>query len=99
MRPQILPDVAETILTLERRYGVSGLRRGMLAMLAGWIGYFLLINMFVRTLNKVIVPVVDTPLGFFLAMQGALVIFVISLYVLVKWRATTAPVRIRSNRR
>jgi len=99
MQTPILPDFAETVLALERRYGVGGLRRGMLAMLAGWIGYFLLINMFVRSLNKVIVPVLDLPLGSFLAMQGAVVIFMIALYVLVKQRATTAPARIRKNRR
>lgn len=98
MRTPILPDLGEAVLALERRYGVGGLRRGMLAMLAGWIGYFLLINMFVRSLNKVIVPVLDMPLGFVLAIQGAVVIFVIALYVLVKWRATAAPVRIRRNK-
>ena len=98
MRTPILPDLAATVLALERRYGVGGLRRGILTMLAGWIGYFLLINMFVRTLNKVVVPVLDLPLGFFLAMQGAVVIFVIALYFLVKQRTTTAAVRIRKNR-
>ncbi len=98
MRTPILPDLAEAVLALERRYGVGGLRRGMLAMLVGWIGYFLLINMFVRSLNKVMVPVLDMPLGFLLAMQGVVVIFVIALYVLVKWRAHAAPVRIRRKR-
>ncbi len=99
MRTPIFPDLAEALLALERRYGMGGLRRGILTMLVGWIGYFLLINMFVRSLNKVTVPVVDMPLGFFLAMQGAVVIFVIALCVLVKWRASAAPVRIRTNRR
>ncbi len=98
MQAPILPDFAAAVRALERRYGVGGLRRGILAMLVGWIGYFLLINMFVRSLNKVIVPVLDMPLGFFLAMQGAVVIFVIALCVLVKWRASAAPVRIRPNR-
>ena len=99
MPKEILPDLAETVLALERRYGVGGLRRGILTMLVGWIGYFLLINMFVRSLNKVVVPVLELPLGFFLAMQGAVVIFVVTLFVLVKWRANTAPVRVRRNRR
>jgi putative solute:sodium symporter small subunit len=100
MRTQLFPDLAEAIHALERRYGVGGLRRGILTMLAGWIGYFLLINMFVRSLNKVVVPVLDLPLGFFLAMQGAVVVFIVTLFVLVKWRSTnTAPVRVRRNRR
>jgi putative solute:sodium symporter small subunit len=99
MRTSILPDLAEAIHALERRYGVGGLRRGILTMLVGWIGYFLLVNMFVRSLNKVVVPVLDLPLGFFLAVQGAVVVFVIALFVLVKWRASSAPVRIRRKRR
>jgi len=99
MRTQLLPDLAPTVLALERRYGVGGLRRGILTMLAAWIGYFLLINMFVRSLNKVMVPVLDLPLGFFLAMQGAVVIFVIVLYFLAKQRAATATIRVRKDRR
>jgi uncharacterized membrane protein len=68
-------------------------------MLAGWIGYFIAINMFIRSLNKVIVPVLDMPLGNVLAMQGAVVIFLVALVFLTKWRAaTTATVRIRSRR-
>ena len=85
----ILPDLTDTVRALERRYGVGGLRRGVLAMLAGWIGYFLVINMFARALNKVAVPVLDLPLGVVLAMQGTIVIFVIAL-VLVRRRATAA---------
>lgn len=99
MRRHILPDLSEAAHAFERRYGVSGLKRGMLAMLAGWIAYFFIINMFVRSLNKVIVPVLDMPLGFFLAMQGAVVIFVVALVFLAKWHATTATVRVRNRRR
>ena len=99
MRTPLLPDLATTVLALERRYGVGGLRRGILTMLAGWIGYFLLINMFVRSLNKVMVPVLDLPLGFFLAMQGAVVIFVLALYFLAKQRAAIAAIRVRRSRR
>ena len=99
MRTHLLPELGEAIAALERRHGVAGLRRGMLAMLAGWIGYFLLISMFVRSLNKVIVPIFDMPLGFFLAMQGAAVMFVVALCFLARWRAAAAPVRIRSSRR
>jgi putative solute:sodium symporter small subunit len=99
MRTPLIPDLSTTVLVLERRYGVGGLKRGILTMLVGWIGYFLLINMFVRSLNKVMVPVLDMPLGFFLAMQGAIVIFVLALYFLAKQRATTAAIRVRQSRR
>jgi putative solute:sodium symporter small subunit len=99
MTPRILPDLSETAHALERRYGVGGLKRGILVMLAGWIAYFVAVNMFIRSLNKVIVPLLDMPLGNVLAMQGAVVIFVVALVVLTKWRAATiATVRIRSRR-
>lgn len=99
MTPRILPDLSEAAHAFERRYGVGGLKRGILVLLAGWIGYFVVINMFVRSLNKVIVPIIDMPLGIFLAMQGAVVIFVVALVFMTKWHAaTTATVRIRSRR-
>jgi putative solute:sodium symporter small subunit len=97
MRPRILPDLSEAAHAFERRYGVGGLKRGLLGLLAGWIAYFIAINMFIRSLNKVIVPVLDLPLGIFMAMQGAVVIFVVALVFLTKWQAATvATVRIRS---
>jgi putative solute:sodium symporter small subunit len=102
MKSRILPDISEAAHALDRRYGVSGLKRGMLAMLAGWTAYFLVVNMFVRSLNKVTVPVLDMPLGSVLALQGAVVIFVIALCFLARWRAAsateTAPARVRARR-
>jgi putative solute:sodium symporter small subunit len=96
---QSFPDLSQAARAIERRYGVSGLKRGMLVLLTGWIVYFIVVNMFVRSLNKVTVPVLDMPLGIFLAMQGALVIFVVALVFMAKWRATrTARVRLRSRR-
>ena len=56
----------------------------MLTTLGAWIAYFLVINMFVRSLNKVVVPVLDMPLGFYLAIQGTAVVFVVALYTLSK---------------
>ena len=58
--------------------------RGMLAMLAVWLGYFIVVSMSVRSLNKVMVPLLDMPLGVFLAAQGTAVIFLAALILLVK---------------
>ena len=77
-------EMAAVALGLERRYGFGRLKRGMIAMLAAWLGFFLIINMSVRTLNQVMVPVLDMPLGFFLAMQGTAIIFLSALILLVK---------------
>jgi putative solute:sodium symporter small subunit len=75
------------LLRLERQFGVRRLRRGMLAMLAAWLGYFAVISMWARALNKVTVPFLDMPLGMFLVAQGTAVIFCAALVLLVKFSA------------
>jgi putative solute:sodium symporter small subunit len=52
----------------------------MLAMLGLWIFYFLAVHIFIVTLNKVTVPILGMPLGVYLAVQGSLVVFLVSLY-------------------
>jgi putative solute:sodium symporter small subunit len=52
----------------------------MLVMLGLWIFYFLAVHIFITTLNKVTVPVLGLPLGTYLAIQGSLVVFIVSLF-------------------
>jgi putative solute:sodium symporter small subunit len=77
-------DLAAAALDLEQRLGLRRLKRGMLTMLAAWLAYFVVINMWVRTLNKVIVPLLDVPLGVFLVAQGTAVIFLVAVVLLVR---------------
>jgi putative solute:sodium symporter small subunit len=72
------------MLRLEQHFGVRPLRRIMLAMLTAWLGYFAVISMWARALNKVTVPLLDIPLGMLLAAQGTAVIFCAALVLLVK---------------
>ena len=72
------------LLRLEQQLGVRRLRRGMITMLTAWLGYFIIISMWARALNKVTVPVLDVPLGVFLAAQGTAVIFCAALVLMVK---------------
>jgi putative solute:sodium symporter small subunit len=72
------------MLRLERQFGVRPLRRVMLSMLAAWFGYFLVISMWARALNKVTVPFLDIPLGIFLVAQGTAVIFCAALVLMAK---------------
>ena len=76
--------LATPLLQLERHFGIRRLKRGMLTMLAAWIGYFIIISMWSRALNKVIVPVLGMPLGIFLVMQGTVIIFFASLFLLLR---------------
>ena len=72
------------MLRLEQHFGIRPLRRVMLAMLTAWLGYFAVISMWTRALNKVIVPFLDIPLGMFLVAQGIAVIFCAALVLVVK---------------
>jgi len=82
--------VATPMLLLERHFGLRRLKRGMLTMLAAWIGYFIIISMWSRALNKVIVPVLGMPLGIFLVAQGTAIVFFASLLLLLRTAARTS---------
>jgi putative solute:sodium symporter small subunit len=62
-------------------------KRLLLVMLGLWMTYFLLVNTFVHSLNKIAVPVLGIPLGYYLAVQGAAIVFAIALFRFVKDRA------------
>jgi putative solute:sodium symporter small subunit len=40
--------------------------------------------MFVKPLNKIVIPILDFPLGFYMAAQGSLIVFVVMLFVFAK---------------
>jgi uncharacterized membrane protein len=75
---------AAPMLQLERHFVIRRLKRGMLTMLAAWIGYFVIISLWSRALNKVIVPVLDMPLGILLVAQGTVIVFFASLVILLR---------------
>ncbi len=84
--------VATLAVRLERHFGAR-LKRAMLAMLAAWLGYFAIISLSARTLNKFMLPLLHVPLGAFLVAQGTLVIFLAALVLLVKASAPAGPSR------
>ena len=81
--------VATLTVQVERHFCVRQLKRGMLTMLAAWLGYFAVINLTARSLNKVTVPLIDMPLGAFLVAQGTAIIFVAALILLLRTAAIT----------
>jgi putative solute:sodium symporter small subunit len=56
----------------------------MLVMFGAWLVFFFVISTFVRTLNKITVPVVELPLGFYMPVQAAMVVFVVTLFWLAR---------------
>jgi len=56
----------------------------MFAHLAIWFFFGYVIHMFVVPLNKIIIPVLDFPLGFYMAAQGSLIVFVVMLFMFAR---------------
>jgi putative solute:sodium symporter small subunit len=56
----------------------------MFAHLAIWFFFGYIIHMFVNTLNQFTVPILKFPLGFYMAAQGSLIVFVVMLFVFAK---------------
>ena len=69
---------------------VAMLRRTMMVMLPVWLVYFLVIKLFVKSLNAITVPLVDMPLGTYLVMQGSVVAFAAILVLLTRAYAATS---------
>ena len=58
--------------------------RLMLIHLAIWFFFGFVIHMFVYALNKVTIPILGFPLGFYMAAQGSLIVFVTQLFLFAK---------------
>jgi len=52
----------------------------MLVMFGAWLTLFFVTNAYIKTLNKIIVPVLDLPLGFYMPIQAAMIVFAITLF-------------------
>ena len=56
----------------------------MFAHLGVWFFFGFIIHMFVDSLNKITIPVLNFPLGFYMAAQGSLIVFVVMLFVFAR---------------
>ena len=56
----------------------------MLIHLGIWVFFGYIIHMFVKPLNKIVIPILDFPLGFYMAAQGSLIVFVVMLFMFAK---------------
>ena len=79
MLNQILQDdLAQAIHSAQNSPYWARARKLLPVMLALWMSYFLLVNWFVHSLNKV--AVFGIPLGTCLAVQGAAIVFAVTLF-------------------
>jgi putative solute:sodium symporter small subunit len=58
--------------------------RLMLIHLGIWAFFGYILIMFVVPLNKITIPILGFPLGFYMAAQGSLIVFVVQLFLFAK---------------
>ncbi len=58
--------------------------RLMLMHLGVWFFFGYVIHMFVNQLNAIKIPILGFPLGFYMAAQGSLIVFVVMLFMFAK---------------
>ena len=76
--------VMGVVLAFDREPKFDGLRRSMLMLLGVWIAYFVIVEAFIRTLGRIIVPIVNVPLSAVLVAQGCVLLFLGALYLLAR---------------
>ena len=52
--------------------------------LAVWFFFGYIVQMFVVPLNKITIPILNFPLGFYMAAQGSLIVFVVQLFMFAR---------------
>jgi putative solute:sodium symporter small subunit len=58
--------------------------RLMLTHLVVWFVFGYVVHMFVKPLNTIIIPGLGFPLGFYMAAQGSLIVFVVMLFMFAR---------------
>ena len=86
MLNQLLRRPAQALLEAQNSPYLARAKKLLLVMLGLWMTYFLLVNWFVHSLNKIAVPVLGIPLGTYLAVQGAAIVFAVALFRFARGR-------------
>lgn len=73
-------EMAQTLLNAQSSPAWARAKKMLAVMLGLWVSYFMLVNWFGHSLNKIAVPVIGIPLGTYLAVQGAAIVFAVALF-------------------
>jgi hypothetical protein len=79
-----------TARVIRSQPGLATLPRTMAMLLSAWLIYFFAINLFVKQLNAVTVPYVEAPLGGYLVVLGAVLVFAAAVWALTRALARRA---------
>ena len=56
----------------------------MFIHLGVWVFFGYIVHMFVKQLNAFTIPILGFPLGFYMAAQGSLIVFVVMLFMFAR---------------
>jgi putative solute:sodium symporter small subunit len=73
-------ELSQAVINVQNSPHWARAKKLLAVMLGLWMTYFLLVNWFVHSLNKIAVPVLGIPLGYYLAVQGAAIVFAVALF-------------------
>jgi putative solute:sodium symporter small subunit len=89
MLNQLLQGELPTLLVqAQNSPTIARMKKLLLVMLGIWMTYFLAVNWFVHSLNKIAVPLLEMPLGTYLAVQGAVIMFGVALFTCARFART-----------
>jgi putative solute:sodium symporter small subunit len=79
---QPMPDTQDLKQREEAHWAKTS--RLMFTHLGVWFFFGFVIHMFVKPLNTIVIPVLGFPLGFYMAAQGSLIVFVVMLFMFAR---------------
>ena len=80
LRQLLHDDIAQALHTAQNSPIWVRAKKDLLVLATVWLSYFLVVSWFVHSLNKIALPVLEIPLGTYLAVQGASIVFAIMLF-------------------
>jgi len=83
-RQRAKPAVISIAPTSGRWAALANLKPGILLLLGAWIAYFVVVEVFIRALAGITVPVLEIPLSVLIVGQGCAVLFLGALYLLTR---------------
>ncbi|MFL4981865.1 MAG: sodium/substrate symporter small subunit [Xanthobacteraceae bacterium] len=72
------------MLTIYQWNQWSSFKKLIVVLFGAWLGLFFVTHTFMKSLNKIVVPVLDLPLGSYIPGQAAMIVFAVTLFWFVR---------------
>jgi putative solute:sodium symporter small subunit len=72
------------MLTVYRSAQWPRFKNLMLVMFGAWLAVFFVTHTFIKALNKIVLPLIELPLGIYMPVQAAMIVFAVTLFWLAR---------------